>query len=565
MGSMKKLLCLLEKPQRAQVARFTLLSLVSPAIDLFSVSVLIPILQGAFDEGVPREVIRRLLLLSAVVLATGAFELVKSRVSVSLTMDIFHSWSVKIYDLYGMEELEDHNRKTAAEAINAARNDPSVCAGVIPSCVGLAADALALVIYAGAMVYIARWIGVVCCALVAAMMAGLYYYTRVIAVRYGDKRRQMEIRAGGLVSTMFGSYKEIKVDDRRKNLLEKYRRASADCAQVQKDYALTQGLQGIVLRDMVQAAMFLFLAAALASGLELSSILPNALIFVTLLTRILPLCTRIVKVLTGFQYVGKYLEALQESLGRYAALSKTRADQSQDRKKRLTLNRGIRVEHLSFRYPNGNQIFEDASFSIPAGCSAAIIGPSGAGKTTMLDLLLGLLRPQEGHIWFDDFDMVDERDSQGPCRADIGALVSYIPQIIYLNDETIRSNVVFMAGLDNQDEERIIECLQCAQIWEDVRSMPDGLDTVIGRNGTAISGGQRQRIALARALYKRADLLIMDEATAALDMDTERAVIDAIRQTRGKKTVLMVTHRPSLANECEHVYRLENRKLVKVR
>ena len=554
MDSIKKLRRLLEKPQRAQLLRFSLLSLISPAIDLFNVSVIIPVLQGAFGQGASAEVTRRLVFLSAVVLLTGVFEMVKSRASVSLTMDIFHSWSVKIYDLYGMEELEDHNRKTVSEAISAARNDPSVCAGVIPSCVGLAVDTLTLLIYAAAIVYIAQWIGVVCCALVALMMAGLYYYTRVVAVRYGNKRRQMEIRAGGLVSTMFGSYKEIKVDDRRKNLLEKYRRASADCAQVQKDYAMTQGLQGIVLRDAMQSVMFLFLAVALSSGLELSFILPNALIFITLLTRILPLCTRIVKTLTGFQYVGKYFEALQEALGRYAVLSKAQAEQDQARKKQLTLKQSIRVENLSFHYPNGNQIFEDVSFSIPAGCSAAIIGVSGAGKTTLLDLLLGLLRPQEGHIWYDDFDLVDGRDGQGPCQADIGALVSYIPQIIYLNDETIRSNVVFMAGTDHQDEARIIECLRCAQIWEDVRSMPDGLDTVIGRNGTAISGGQRQRIALPQ-----------DMATAALDVDTELAVIDAIRQTRGQKTVLMVTHRLSLANECKHIYKLEDRKLVKVR
>lgn len=565
MDSLKRLLRLLEKPQRTQLAKFALLSLVSPLIDLFSVSVMIPILQNALDKGVSRAVTQRLVFLAVIVLLTGVFELVKNRASVSLTMDIFHSWSVKIYDLYGMEELEDHNRKTAAEAISAARNDPFVCAGVIPSCVGLAVDALALIIYAAAVIYVARWIGVICCVLAVLMMAGLYHFARAVAVRYGEKRRRMEIRAGGLVSTMFGSYKEIKVDGRRKNLLEKYSRASADCARVEKDYAMTQGLQSIVLRDIMRSLMFLFLAGALVSGVELSFILPNALIFITLLTRVLPLCTRVVKALTGFQYVDKYLEALQEALERYAVLSKARAEQDLARKKRLTLNESIRVEHLSFHYPNGNQIFEDVSFSIPSGCSAAIIGPSGAGKTTLLDLLLGLLRPQEGHIWFDDFDIVDGRDSQGPCRADIGALVSYIPQIIYLNDETIRSNVVFMAGMGHQDEARIIECLQCAQIWEDVRNMPDGLDTLIGRNGTAISGGQRQRIALARALYKQADLLIMDEATAALDMDTERAVIDAIRQTRGKKTLLMVTHRLSLANECEHIFKLEDRKLVQVR
>ena len=221
------------------------------------------------------------------------------------------------------------------------------------------------------------------------------------------------------------------------------------------------------------------------------------------------------------------------------------------------------MEGLCFRYPNGKQIFENASIHIPAGRSTAVIGPSGGGKTTLLDLLLGLLRPQGGHIWYDDFDLVEGRDGQGPCRGDVGAVVSYIPQTVFLNDETVRGNVAFMAA--EEDEERIIRCLECAQIWGDVREMPEGLDTIIGQNGTAISGGQRQRIALARALYKQSEILIMDEATAALDVDTERAVIDAVRQMRGQKTLLMVTHHLSLAEVCERVYRLENRRLVRVR
>ena len=112
---------------------------------------------------------------------------------------------------------------------------------------------------------------------------------------------------------------------------------------------------------------------------------------------------------------------------------------------------------------------------------------------------------------------------------------------------------------------KVISCLQCAQIWEDVEKMPDGIDTLVGQNGTTVSGGQRQRIALARALYKDFEILIMDEATAALDIETEKAVIDSIRQMKGNKTLLMVTHHLSLADECEHVYRIENQKLVKVR
>ena len=151
------------------------------------------------------------------------------------------------------------------------------------------------------------------------------------------------------------------------------------------------------------------------------------------------------------------------------------------------------------------------------------------------------------------------------CQAKIGDIVSYIPQVVYMNGETICNNVALLAKQTEIDDERIIECLKYAQIWEDIAKMPEGIHTVIGENGTAISGGQRQRIALARALYKNFELLIMDEATAALDMETEKAVMDAIGQVRKERTLLIVTHHMSLANECDIVYKIQDRKLVRVR
>lgn len=220
---------------------------------------------------------------------------------------------------------------------------------------------------------------------------------------------------------------------------------------------------------------------------------------------------------------------------------------------------------LTFGYVEGRKIFEDASIDIPVGCSIAVIGASGAGKTTFLDLILGLLKPQGGHVLYDDYDIITHTDSNGPCKASMGELVCYIPQTVYLNGETIRNNVAFFEDESKIDDARVEECLRCAQIWEDVARMPDGVHTLIGENGTAISGGQRQRVALARALYKDFELLVMDEATAALDMETERAVIDSIRQVKGNKTLLMVTHHMSLANECDVVYKIENRKIVQVK
>ena len=178
---------------------------------------------------------------------------------------------------------------------------------------------------------------------------------------------------------------------------------------------------------------------------------------------------------------------------------------------------------------------------------------------------MGLLRPQAGSILYDDYNIITQADTKGMCRGKIGDIVSYIPQTVHMNGETVRNNVALLAEKTEINDERIIECLKCAQVWEDVAKMPEGIHTLIGENGTAISGGQRQRIALARALYKNFELLIMDEATAALDRETEKAVMDSIRQIRKDKTLLIITHHMSLANECDIVYKIQNRNLVRIK
>ena len=289
------------------------------------------------------------------------------------------------------------------------------------------------------------------------------------------------------------------------------------------------------------------------------------LAYITALVRALPTAYSILRGLNRIEFSQKPFAALRDSMARYEAIRAEENRREIVRQKELTFRRGLSVRNLTFGYIEGRKIFEDASIDIPAGCSIAIIGPSGAGKTTFLDLILGLLCPQGGSVFYDDYDLVAQADGEGPCQGNIGRLVSYIPQTVYLNGETVRRNVAFFARDEDIDDEKVETCLRCAQIWEDVRQMPEGTHTLIGENGTAISGGQRQRVALARAMYKDFELLVMDEATAALDMETERAVIDSIRQVKGGKTLLMVTHHMSLANECEYIYKIENRKIVPVK
>ena len=217
----------------------------------------------------------------------------------------------------------------------------------------------------------------------------------------------------------------------------------------------------------------------------------------------------------------------------------------------ITLNSEIKVENLEFSYPDTESpVLSNVSIQIPKNYSAAVIGPSGAGKTTFVDLILGILTPQKGDITVDGIDI---HEGMRSWHDKIG----YIPQTIYMLDDTIRNNIAF-GDSEEIDDERIWEALRKAQLEEFIKEMEEGLDTVIGEAGVRLSGGQRQRIGIARALYRQPEVLVLDEATSALDNETEAAVMEAIDSLQGKMTMLIIAHRLSTIQNCDIVYKVEN-------
>ena len=213
----------------------------------------------------------------------------------------------------------------------------------------------------------------------------------------------------------------------------------------------------------------------------------------------------------------------------------------------------VEMRHLSFRYPEGKDyILQDASLVIKGGTSVALKGPSGAGKTTTADIILGILEPTEGTIYYNGTDIRE-------LGKDWYNHVGYIPQSIYLSDDSIRTNVAF--GIEKPDDARVWKALEEAQLKEYVESLPDGLDSMIGENGVRISGGQRQRIGIARALYRNPEILILDEATSALDNETEKAVMESIDYLKGKKTLIIIAHRLSTLQNCDVVYEVKDGKI----
>jgi ATP-binding cassette subfamily C protein len=221
----------------------------------------------------------------------------------------------------------------------------------------------------------------------------------------------------------------------------------------------------------------------------------------------------------------------------------------------LTFARRITFENVSFRYPAGPLVLDDLSLSIPKGSAIALAGPSGAGKSTALDILMGLVVPSKGSVLADGRDI---HRNTAAWRAHIG----YIPQHVYLLDDTIRSNVAFGVPEQEIDDDRVWRALRQAQMETFVGGLAGKLDHVIGENGLTLSGGQRQRLGIARALYVDADILLLDEATAALDNRTEQAIGEVLAQMKGDKTLIYVAHRLTTIQHCDRIYYMENGRIV---
>ena len=223
------------------------------------------------------------------------------------------------------------------------------------------------------------------------------------------------------------------------------------------------------------------------------------------------------------------------------------------------LGKEIAISHVTFAYnKNDKKILNDVCFNIDKGKTVAFVGSSGAGKTTLADVILGLLKPDSGDILIDGWNIYDDMVTWHK-------MIGYIPQTIYLSDDTIIKNVAFGVKDKEIDEQAVVRALKKAQLYEFVMNMPDGLNTFVGDRGVRLSGGQRQRIGIARALYHNPDVLVLDEATSALDNETEKAVMESIDALKGEKTMIIIAHRLSTIKNADIILEVGDGKVKEKR
>ncbi len=363
---------------------------------------------------------------------------------------------------------------------------------------------------------------------------------------------------------LFYGIKEVLVMKRVKHFLNEYEDAYAHRQRATVNQTMAEVSPAYIIEGTCVAGIIVAVCARMGGMESAVSYLPQLATFAMAAFRILPSLGRIS---SGFNTCVFYMTAADETYQNILELEKHENLQAERNKlinekkemKAYSFEKNITVEQVTWKYEGGNEdVLEDLNLEIRKGQAVALVGQSGAGKTTLGDVILGLLEPQKGRVCIDGTDIRDLGD-------ELGNIVGFVPQSIYLVDGTIRNNIAF--GIDERDvdDEKIYRALQKAQLKEFVETLPKGLDTMIGERGVRLSGGQRQRMAIARALYLDPQILVLDEATSALDEGTETAVMEAIDALQGEKTLIIIAHRLSTIRNCDVAYEIAGGKAVERR
>ena len=355
----------------------------------------------------------------------------------------------------------------------------------------------------------------------------------------------------------FGGIKETKIGEKEDFFLKKFDYNYRNYASCERKYRFLQVARRPIMEAVCVSALLAVVAFKLMRGTHSAYFVSTLSVFAIAAFRLLPSINRIANYMSVIMFNKPAIDAVYHDLKQIDELNLKKYDIITTQNK-LSIKDKISVKNLYFKYPDADTyVLDNVSFDILKNQSTALIGPSGAGKTTLADIILGALQPTAGGVFVDDKNIMEYM--QG-WHENLG----YIPQTIYLMDDSIRNNVAF--GIDEEyiDNTKVERALRQAQLWEFVLGLEKGLDTEIGEGGVRLSGGQRQRIGIARALYNDPEVLILDEATSALDSDTENAVMEAIDSLSGNKTLIIIAHRLTTIRNCNVTYEVKGAGVRKV-
>lgn len=476
--------------------------------------------------------------------------------------------SVKVLDAYLRRPYQFFLNTNSSIILRGISSDVSGVYQILLNCFTIFSEIWNIIVL-GVFLLITDWF----ISISALLLAVTCFLAITIGFKGRMKKAGMDVRHATSLKSQYSyqainGIKEITVLDRRENFVEQYKQA----ARIEEKASITNGFvlacPDRILEGVCIAGFMTIMCVKIMYGINLNTFVPTLGTFAMGAFRILPSISKVSSRLNSIVYYRPCLQSTYDNIREIREYDKENEGDSGDKingeqgktaaafieneQERISFHHRLDINNISWKYLNAKEtVLDGLNLTIHKGEAVAFIGSSGAGKTTLADIIMGLLRPQSGTVEVDGIDIF-------AIPHQWSKIIGYVPQSVFLIDDTVRSNVAFGLKKEFVSDDKVWAALEQAQLKKFVEGLPCGLDTIVGERGVKFSGGQRQRIAIARALYENPDILVLDEATSALDNETETAVMESIDALQGSKTLIIVAHRLTTIQNCDKIYEIKD-------
>lgn len=573
---LKKMQKIFDRKQKWEILKLMILILIGAFSELIGVSVIVPFINAIMEpEQLMREsyiqvicnfwgitqinqlIVGIAALLSLVYIVKNILALILADQQYKFSYYGRRNLKNRMMRCYMMQEYAFHQENSSADLMRNINGDTDMFYETVLNMLQLASELCICVVLVGYLL-IKEPVITICVALCMGVLVLIFLtkFKKSLSA-LGHQRRKFTSAMTKCMQQGFGGIKEIKVSNKEEVFCRDYEKNNLQYTEAMRKNLLLNAIPKPVMEMICISSLMAVIAVKFCTSSNTDNFIVTLGVFAVAAFKLLPSVNKISGYLSTIIHNGIVVDIIAQELQHIRILEQNIDKEAAETQTEVAFEREISLNHVSFRYPDTeDDVLEDVTLVIPKNKSVAFIGPSGAGKTTMVDLILGVMKPTKGCIRIDDQELGDKIRK---WHKQIG----YIPQNIYMLDDTIRNNVRFELSDKAVSDDEVWRALEDAQLKEFVEGLENGLDTVIGEAGTRISGGQRQRIGIARALYRRPAVLVLDEATSALDTETEAAVMESIEHLKGKMTILIIAHRLSTIENCEIVYEIKDKKAVK--
>lgn len=469
--------------------------------------------------------------------------------------------SSKLFKEYLTKPYTFHLQRNTADLLRNVNNEVTkVFQGIIMSGFQLFTEVLVILCILVLLLLVAPIATITATVLLGASVFTFFKFFRKKISNLGVEQQEVSGAMIKWVNQGLGASKEVKVSGKENFFINAYTNKSQTRANNSRYMKMLEQVPRLFIETLLVSIVLITMLIIIFQGTSTAQLVATMALFAMAAFRLMPSINRVVAMITTIRYSQPALTVIYDDL---FLNNEDSTDEAPSETDSAAINKGknifkdsIELNEVSFRYPNQKEYsVKNVSLTIPIGQSAAFIGESGAGKTTLVDIILGLLKPEKGSVMVDGKSLFEQKSL---WQKKIG----YIPQFIFLSDDTIRGNVAFGIDRNQINDEAVWRALEQAQLKEFVKASPDQLETTVGERGVKLSGGQRQRIGIARALYHNPEILFMDEATSALDTETEKEIMKAIDELKGEKTLIIIAHRLSTIENCDIVFKINNGALL---